>query len=448
MDINSADWQKVQDLFFGRFVRDKKKSSPKLNFLAGDRKNGYLYPGGESEGVDYEDTLFDASRSMIRFRKPQHLAKMIDKIVSEKVGVVHSAILIYDNSAGFYVLIDSRGAKGRRIPAGYIRLDAKGPIIEIFKDRKNAHFFENGILYAKNLRWLLESGQLLNKEVNFHNSLRTVLKEMELLDVEVCVPCFFKRELVGLLILGKKSSGRRFLNQELRLFATLANDAAMAVANARLIDSLRNRIDEVEHLFEREHQLFINTAAALAKAIDARDVYTHGHTERVSKFCKSIVDELDHVSEIRFDRRFKEKLYMTALLHDIGKIGIPDKILNKKKGLTTAERRIVEEHPKIGASILYPLRELSEVARCVRSHQEWYNGNGYPDGLRRDEIPLISRIVSVADTFDAITSDRPYRKRRGADDAVREIRGCSGTQFDPSLVKAFLSAYNNNKILI
>ncbi len=446
MDINSADWQKVQDLFFGRLLGGRKSPSQRLSFFSKDRGDGYLYPHPDAEAVDYESTLFDASRSMIRFRKPRHLAKMIDRIVNEKVGVIHASILIYENRTRSYVLIDSSGARGSRIPAGYIRMDVKSPVIEVFKDRKNTHFFENGVLCARDVRWLLESGQLLNKETHLHNNLRGALREMELIDAEVCVPCFFKRELVGLLILGKKSSGRKFLSRELRLFATLANDAAMAVANARLIDSLRNRIDEVQHLFEREHRLFINTAAALAKAIDARDEYTHGHTERVSKFCKSIMDELGHVSEVRFDRRFKEKLYMTALLHDIGKIGIPDKILNKKRGLTAAERKVVEGHPKIGASILYPLPELSDVAKCVRSHQEWYNGNGYPDGLRRDEIPLIARIVSVADTYDAITSDRPYRKKRNGDEAVREIKECSGTQFDPSLVKAFLSAYSKKLI--
>ena len=268
---------------------------------------------------------------------------------------------------------------------------------------------------------------------------------MELLDAEICVPCFFKKKLLGILILGKKRSGINFMREEMSLFATLANDVAIALANAGLIEGLRRKVDEVEHLYEREHQLFINTAIALAKAIDARDIYTHGHTERVTRYCLTIAGELEKVVEIKLDSRFKETLHISALLHDIGKIGIPDGILNKKGKLNAAERKVVEKHPKIGASILLPIPELSEVARCVRSHQEWHNGNGYPDGLKRDEIPLISRIMSVADAFDAITSDRPYRKRRSTDEAVSEIREWSGRQFAPKVVEAFLNAYRKKK---
>ena len=101
----------------------------------------------------------------------------------------------------------------------------------------------------------------------------------------------------------------------------------------------------------------------------------------------------------------------------------------------------MEKHPEIGATILVPIHELKEVAKCVRSHQEWHNGNGYPDGLKDSEIPLKSRIVSLADAFDAITSDRPYRKRKSVDYAVKEIKECSGTQFHPEVVDAFLKAY-------
>ncbi|MBL7071340.1 MAG: HD-GYP domain-containing protein [Candidatus Omnitrophica bacterium] len=432
MGIDSAEWLKVQDVFLSRLPKNK--------------KSDYHYTQRDSSDIDYGDTLFDASRSMIRFRKPHRLARMIDKIINEKVGVTHSAVLVCEDSSKNFILIDSRGDRGRMIPKGYVKLDAKSPVIEVLKDRKNIHFFENGILNQSDLRWILGSGQLLNKGVFFHNRLNLALTEMELLDAEVCIPCFFKRELTGLLILGKKSSGRNYMREELKLFAALADDAAMAIANSRLIEGLKKRIDEVEHICEREHQLFINTAATLAKAIDARDVYTHGHTERVSEFCSVIADELTEIPEIRLEGRFKEKLHMTALLHDIGKIGIPDRLLNKKRKLTSSERKVVEGHPSIGASILCPMPELKEVAKCVRSHQEWYNGNGYPDGLKRDEIPLIARIVSVADAFDAITSDRPYRKPLSGAEAVEEIRDSSGTQFDPSITKAFLKAYNKKII--
>lgn len=445
MKSDSAKWMNVQDLFFDRLLKKEEKIFPKINLLARNERRGYLYPQRIIPRIDYQDTLFDASRSMIRFKKPHHLIKMIDKIVNEKVGITHSAVLIYDSKRKSYVLMDSKGVQGKKMPAGYVRLDLKSPLIELFRE-KNNYIFENGVVGHKELKWILASGQLLAKEAYFHNRMRMALKEMELLDAEICVPCFFKKELLGILVLGKKKSGRNFLHEEMNLFATLANDAAMAIANAQLIESLRKKVDEVKHLCEREHQLFINTAIALAKAIDARDIYTLGHTERVTTYCISIADELENVIEVRFDSRFKETLHITALLHDIGKIGIPDSVLNKKGRFTDAEREIVKRHPNIGASILYPIPELNEVAKCVRLHQEWHNGNGYPDGLKRDEIPLVSRIVSVADAFDAITSDRPYRKKRSGEEAAVEIKEWSGRQFDPKVVDAFLKAYQKSKL--
>ena len=370
---------------------------------------------------------------------------MIAKIINDRIGVTHCAALIYDNDRKSYVLMDSKGAEGRRIPAGYVRLDLKNPLIELFRSKDGNHFFGDRVVSCKELRWVLESGQLLTKDAYLHNKLRSALKELELLDAEICVPCFFKRELLGILILGKKTTGRNYIHEEINLFATLANDAAMALANSRLIENLRKKVDQVKHLCEREHELFLNTAVALARAVDARDIYTHGHTARVTEYCLSITDDLGgNIAEIGLQKYFKELLYVTALLHDIGKIGIPDRILHKKKGLNAAEREIVKKHPEIGASILLPVQELNEVAVCVRSHQEWYNGNGYPDGLKRDEIPLVARIVSVADAFDAMTSDRPYRKRRSNKEALKEIREYSGTQFDPVIVESFLKTYRDD----
>ena len=444
-----TNWIRVQSWFFDKILKKDGKIFLSSKPLAGrDIRPGYFEHRSQKETprIDYQDALFDASRSMIRFRKPRRLVKMIDKIINERIGVTHSAILIYDSGKKSYVLMHSEGEKGKRIPAGYIRLDLKSSLIGLFRNRDNNCFFEDNVIDFRELSWMLESGQLLTKDVYLHNKLRSALKEMELLDAEVCVPCLFKKELLGILILGKKISGRSFKREEINLFATLANDAAMALANARLIENLERKVTEVEHLYEREHQLFLNTAVALAKAIDARDIYTHGHTERVTRYCLSIADELRNIPEPENNKHFKELLRITALLHDIGKIGIPDGVLNKKGRLNASERKIVERHPEIGASILLPIRELNEAARCVRSHQEWYNGNGYPDGLKKNEIPLISRIVSVADAFDAITSDRPYRKKKSAKKAAEEIKEYSGTQFDPQVVEVFLEEYRKGKI--
>jgi len=442
---SAANWVRMQSWFVDKTLRNDKwpVSAPgTLNNRAA--KSAYLSHRHTMSQVntisriDYQDALFEASRSMIRFKKPSRLIRMISRIIGENVGVTHLAVMVYDSVRKSYVLAESKGVEGRKIPQGYIRLDLKSALVELLSKEPNSRAFEAGIIGSKDLEWALESGHLLNRDACLHNKLRSALREMELLDAEVCIPCFFKKELLGMLILGGKNSGRGFTREELNLFATLANDAAIALANARLIEHLKRNVDEVNHLWEKEHRLFMNTAAALAKAIDARDVYTHGHTGRVTKYCAAIAGELDHTEEVEPGRRFDEILYITALLHDIGKIGVPDRILNKQGKLNSSERKIVEKHPEIGASIIFPISELNVVAVCVRAHQEWYNGNGYPQGLKNDEIPLISRIVSVADAFDAMTSDRPYRKKRSSKDALKEISRYSGTQFDPDIVKAFL----------
>ena len=158
-------------------------------------------------------------------------------------------------------------------------------------------------------------------------------------------------------------------------------------------------------------------------------------------------DELSGIPEALAYKNFKETLHIAALLHDVGKIGTPDSILNKKGKLTKKEYEKVKEHPVIGAAILSPIQELGEVAREVKYHQERYDGKGYPEGVKGSEIPLIARIIAVCDAFDAITSDRPYRQRKMAEIAIRELQANSGTQFDPLVVSAFLLAFEKGKVL-
>ena len=240
-----TNWIRVQSWCFDKILKNEGKIFLSSKPLAGRGiRPRYFERRSQKETprIDYQDALFDASRSMIRFRKPRRLVKMIDKIINERIEVTHSAILIYDSGKKSYVLMHSEGEEGKRIPAGYIRLDLKSSLIELFRNRDNNYFFENNVIDFRELSWMLESGQLLTKDVYLHNKLRSTLKEMELLDAEVCVPCLFKKELLGILILGKKISGRSFRREEISLFATLANDAAMALANARLLENLERKV--------------------------------------------------------------------------------------------------------------------------------------------------------------------------------------------------------------
>ncbi|MFH1593341.1 MAG: HD domain-containing phosphohydrolase [Candidatus Omnitrophota bacterium] len=406
-------------------------------------ENAQKWPRAEK---NYQVFLENASRLMIRFKKPERLIKMMVNVIDEQLGITHTAILLYREHKNAFILIDSKGEGGVKIPVGFIRMTFENPLIKVFNERKNYLVSENGVLVYDDVLSLLMNREALEKNTEVGGLMELVVKQMDLLKANICIPLYTKKSLIGVLILGDKISKEKFTRQDIGFFMTLANDAAMAISNATLIESLRLRIDEIKDLYLKEHRVFMHTAIALATAIDARDAYTHGHTERVTQYCLAVADELEGIPEAKAYRNFRETLHISALLHDVGKIGIPDAILNKNSKLKKKEYEKIKEHPVIGATILTPIRELHEVAREIKYHQETYDGRGYPEGLKGSDIPLIARIIAVCDTFDAITTDRPYRQRKMAEVALQEIRQGSGTQFDPIVVSAFLLAYEKEKI--
>lgn len=397
--------------------------------------------------LDYQVVLENASRTMIRFRKPERLIRMIVRMIDDQVRTTHTAVLLYKEAKKAFVLIDSKGEEGVKIPINFIRMTFDNPLIKIFHERKNYIISDTGTLGYSDLKELYQNKEAFKNYPDLESTVDLVLKQMDLLKAEVCIPCYYKKDLIGVLILGPKVNRQHFTRQEIGFFMTLANDAAMAIANAELIDNLQGRVDEVKNMYLREHQIFINTAIALATAIDARDPYTHGHTERVTRYCLSVAEEIEGIPEAMSYKNFSETLHIAALLHDVGKIACPDKILNKKGKLTKSEYEVIKEHPAIGSAILTPIKELNDVAREVKAHQERFDGEGYPDGLKGTEIPLIARIIAVCDAFDAITTDRPYRTHKSAEEALQEIRNGAGTQFDPIVVSAFLLAFEKGKLL-
>lgn len=395
---------------------------------------------------DYQVFLENASRLMIRFRKPERLIKVIVSVIDEQLKLTHTAMLLYKEKSNAFVLIDSQGEGGAKIPVGFIRMGYDNPLIKIFNERKNYKVSENGALVYEHLAALLKNKEAMSREEELAELIELVMRQMDLLRASVCIPLYHKKILSGVFILGEKISREKFSWQEMSFFMTLANDAAMAIANAQLIENLQERIEEIKDLYHREHRVFVHTAIALATAIDARDPYTHGHTERVTRYCLCVANELKEIPESRAYKNFEETLHIAALLHDVGKIGIPDSILNKRSELTKKEFEKVKEHPTIGATIISPIKELSNVAAEIKYHQERYDGKGYPEGLKGNEIPLIARIISVCDAYDAITTDRPYRHREIPETACRIIQKGAGTQFDPIVASAFILAYEKGKI--
>jgi putative nucleotidyltransferase with HDIG domain len=205
--------------------------------------------------------------------------------------------------------------------------------------------------------------------------------------------------------------------------------------NRKLEAKVRDRTKQLAEKHAELRTAYVQTIRALAEAVDAKDAYTRGHSERVGVYASKVAREMSLPKDLI------ERVYIAGLLHDVGKIGVRDAVITKPQQLTRDEYEEMKEHPEIGAKILEPVDFLRDVVPCVRHHHEWFDGSdrGYPLNLRGDQIPLPSRIILVADTVEAMTSDRPYRAALPLEAVVRELHKFSGTQFDPTAVVAMLA---------
>lgn len=209
-----------------------------------------------------------------------------------------------------------------------------------------------------------------------------------------------------------------FSDRKMRLLAGVAHQAKLAITNAVSFESLE--------------RTFFETVEALANALEAKDEYTSNHARSITDMA------LDVGSELGIEGNDLKRLELGALFHDIGKIGIPSKILAKPGPLDDHEWEVIKTHPELGERILEPIDRLAEVRPIVRHCHEHFDGSGYPDAIKGDEIPIESRIILVVDAFDAMTTDRPYRKALPIEVACRRLNESSGHQFDPAIVAAFL----------
>jgi putative nucleotidyltransferase with HDIG domain len=251
----------------------------------------------------------------------------------------------------------------------------------------------------------------------------------------IVVPLKVKdNKVIGVLSISKYSQ-YPFSESDMLTLYNLATIAAATIEKAKLYSDVQNYAQQLE-------ETYLSTIESLAKAFEAKDRYNKGHMERVLEYGLAIASELD--PNLLND----DVLKLSLLFHDIGKIEVPDYILNKPAKLTDEEYEIIKRHPVAGEEILKPVKFLQEVAKVIRQHQERWDGKGYPNGLKGEEIHLYARIVAVADAFDAMTSDRSYRKSMKVEDAVQEILRNSGTQFDPKVVEAFYRAYKNGLIIV
>jgi len=384
--------------------------------------------------INYKKELESAAKSMILVHDPHILTRMIVRTITQKVMVSHAGVLLHDKSRNSYILTVSRGPKGTRIPAGFARMDLDNPLIKFFLERRNNIVSNDGSLSYEEGKKLLKQ----DIEPSLAQLLNQALYQMEIFNAVLCVPSYFRKELLGILLLGKRKDDKKFTSEEIDFFNALASDVAMALRNAQLFTDLESELD-------RRYRLFTHTTIALAAAIDAKDHYTHGHTARVTNISMEIARKIAPKLE-NIDRKFLENLHISSLLHDIGKIGVPESILNKNGPLTELEKDTIKKHPVIGVTILQPIRELCDALPGVKYHHENYDGSGYPEGLTGKSIPLTACIISVADTFDAMTTDRPYRQGLSKEEAVKEIVKQRGKQFSPEVVDAFIELFEEGKI--
>jgi len=208
----------------------------------------------------------------------------------------------------------------------------------------------------------------------------------------------------------------------------------------QMTDQLESYIRDLQNSAAENRELFLGTVKGLAAAIDGKDPYTRGHSERVSRLSVAIAQRMGIADDEC------EKIRISALLHDVGKIAIDDSILKKPGALTDEEYVIMKEHPQKGYKIMSQIAAMKEFLPGMYMHHEMVNGQGYPQGLKGDEIPLMGKIVAVADTFDAMTTDRPYQLAMKFEDAVERIKAFVGTRYDPAVVAAFVEACNDGQI--
>ena len=384
---------------------------------------------------NYKIDLEKAAKQMILIHRVDTLIKLILRTIIRNLRVKHAGLLLYDKPRDEYIIKVSRGG-GAKVPAGLAKVKKDNPLIQYFTNEKLCIFGKEYIFLDK-LNSFLRSKKGINNRKFFEN----LQLQFSLYDIKACIPGFFRNDLICIFLLGDKLDHKKITKEELSFLSVLSSDAVMAIKNAWLFQDLNNQL-------QLNRSLFLQTVKAFASAIEAKDEYTLGHTERVSKYSLAVAKEIQSMkSDLYKDwNKFFEDLRIASLLHDIGKIGTSESILNKDGPLTKEEFKQVQNHPVVGFSILEQVDEFKVPILGVKYHHERYDGAGYPEGLIGAKIPLIAQIIAVSDAFDAMTSDRPYRKRLTNEAAIKIIKDNRGKQFSPLVVDAFLKAYARKAI--
>lgn len=348
-----------------------------------------------SHQIETVQTMHEIDKSILSTLEPQEILETAARMVARLMPCDRVTVALVDREKKGFVYAGGFGitavSKGGLVPFE----DTSATEVA---ETHRAQFVSN-LSETKGLRPLEE--KLLNEGFLSH----------------IRVPLTIKDEVVGVLNVGAKRPSA-FSPEDLSTLEKMAAQAGVALSNAKLLSDME--------------ELFLGTVKSLSTAIDAKSPWTAGHSERVTKYA------LDIAKEMGFDRDEMRSLELAGLLHDIGKIGTYDFLLDKPGKLEPDEIEMVRMHPVKGAAILESIKKFRDIIPAIRHHHEHFNGNGYPDKLKGEDIPFLARILAVADTYDAMKADRPYRPGRSMEFILEEFRRCSGTQFDPKVVEAFL----------
>lgn len=271
--------------------------------------------------------------------------------------------------------------------------------------------------------------------VAFDSFLASERAELQQHAVELLVPMVVRGDLTGVVLLGGKASGDPFRPQDLEIIRAMVRHIGVGIHAHRLLEQIEQRAAENRRLYEELRGIYADTVRAFATAIDIKDKYTQGHSERVGRYSELIAQEMGWSEEE------VEGMKIAGYLHDVGKLVVERDIINAPYPIDAKASSELNRHPIAGYEILSPIHHpYADIPLMAKYHHERLDGRGYPDGLTDEQIPMGAKIVSLADSFDAMTTDRPYRKRRSLDEVIDDFRRNTGTQFDARVVGAFCRA--------
>jgi HD-GYP domain-containing protein (c-di-GMP phosphodiesterase class II) len=273
----------------------------------------------------------------------------------------------------------------------------------------------------------------ITEAARFLEDHKSVLATVE---IDVLVPLVVRDRLIGVVLLGQKASGEKFTDEDLEVISALSRHIGVGIHSHRLLEEVEHKAGENQRLYDGLRAIYKETVRAFAAAIDIKDRYTQGHSVRVGKYSEIIAREMGWTDDA------VEGMAIAGYLHDIGKLIVDLNVINSPERFSAKDSKEMSRHPAAGYEILAPISHpYADIPLMARYHHERLDGNGYPDGLKGDQIPAGAKIVTLADSFDAMTTDRPYRKRIPLENVFADFRANTGTQFEPAVVCAFCRAF-------